>query len=193
MLNMLLFILIAVGGGLSATWVMIERGSALTTEVHGPWTHWTAAGRLDADPYTRAHFLRHAVLPVSTALMGRYHASMDSEGQLLHSSCEYVIEGPEPSRGWWSLAVFDGSGKLIRNDAGRHSFSSDTSMRTPSGRVAIQLARSARPGNWLPTGGAGRLTLVLQVEDPHDATTGGGAGAGDEPHVQLPNVRRVAC
>jgi hypothetical protein len=193
MLNMLLFVLIAVGGGLSATWIMIERGSALTTEVHGPWRHWTAAGRLDADPYTRAHFLRHAVLPVSTALMGRYHASTDSEGQLLHSSCEYVIEGPEPSRGWWSIAVFDANGKLIRNDAGRHSFSSDTAMRTPSGRVALQLARSARPGNWLPTGGAGRLTLVLQVEDPHDATTGGGPGTGDEPHVQLPNVRRVTC
>jgi hypothetical protein len=193
MLNMLLFVLIAVGGGLGATWMMVERGSALTTDVHGPWTHWTAAGRLDADPYTRAHFVRHALLPVSTALIGRYHASTDSEGRPLHSSCEYVLDGPEPSRGWWSLAVFDGSGKLIRNDAGRHSFSSDTAMRTPSGRMAIHLARSARPGNWLPTGGAGRLTLVLQVEDPHDATSGGVVGTGDEPHVQLPDVRRVAC
>ncbi len=193
MLNMLLFVLIAVGGGLSATWMMVERGSALTTEVHGPWTHWTAAGRLDADPYTRAHFVRHALLPVSTSLIARYHASTDSDGQPLHSSCEYVLEGPEPSRGWWSLAVFDASGKLIRNDAGRHSFTSDTAMRAPSGRVAIHLARSARPGNWLPTGGAGSLTLVLQVEDPHDATTGGTGDTDDEPIVQLPAVRRVGC
>jgi hypothetical protein len=193
MLNMLLFVLVAVGGGLGATWMMVERGSALTTEVHGPWTHWTAAGRLDADPYTRAHFVRHALLPVSTALLSRYHASTDSEGRALHSSCEYVLDGPEPSRGWWSLAVFDGSGKLIRNDAGRHAFSSDTAMRSPSGRIAIHLARSARPGNWLPTGGAGRLTLVLQVEDPHDATSGGAVGTGDAPQVQLPDIRRVAC
>ncbi|WP_072390706.1 DUF1214 domain-containing protein [Hyphomicrobium sp. CS1BSMeth3] len=193
MLNMLLFLLIAVGGGLSATWIMIERGSALTTEINGPWTHWTAAGRLDADPYTRAHFARHALLPVSTALIGSYQATLDSEGRPLHSSCEYVLEGPEPSRGWWSLAVFDAGGKLIRNDAGRHSFSSDTAMRAPSGRVAIHLARSARPGNWLPTGGAGRLVLVLQVEDPHDAAMGGAANSGDEPNVQLPSVRRIAC
>ncbi len=193
MLNILFFILIAVGGGLGATWMMVERGSALTTEVHGPWTHWTAAGRLDADPYTRAHFVRHALLPVSTALIGRYHASIDGEGRPLHSSCEYVLEGPEPSRGWWSVAVFDASGKLIRNDAERHSFSSDTAMRTPSGRVAIHLARSARPGNWLPTGGAGRLTLVLQVEDPHDSAMGAVGSTGDELPVQLPAIRRLAC
>ena len=104
-----------------------------------------------------------------------------------------MLEGPQPARGWWSLAVFDASGKLIRNDAGRHSFSSDTVMRAPSGRVAIHLARSARPGNWLPTGGAGRLTLVLQIEDPHDATMGGAPETDDEQPVQLPAVRRVGC
>lgn len=188
-INLLIFVLVAVGGGLGATWLMVERGSALTTEVQGPWAYWTAAGRLDADPYTRAHFARHSLLPVSTALMARYHASADSEGQPLHSSCEYQLEGGEPSRGWWSLAVFDARGKLIRNDAARYSFSSDTAMRSPSGRVTIHLARSARPGNWLPTGGAGRLTLVLQVEEPHDD----GTPSGDDGRVQLPEIKRVAC
>lgn len=189
LINLVVFVLVAVGGGLTATWMMVERGSALTTEVQGPWTHWVAAGRLDADPYTRAHFVRHALLPVSSTLMGRYHASADSDGNPLHSSCEYQVDGPEPSRGWWSVAVYDARGKLIRNDAARYSFSSDTALRTPSGRVVIHLARSARPGNWLPTGGAGRLTLVLQAEDPHDAS----AGAADEPIVQLPIIRKVSC
>ena len=189
LINLVVFVLIAVGGGLSATWMMVERGSALTTEVHGPWTYWMAAGRLDADPYTRAHFVRHSLMPMSTALMARYHASTDSAGQPLHSSCEYQIEGSEPTRGWWSVAVFDARGKLIRNDAGRYSFSADTVMRAPSGRVAIHLARSARPGNWLPTGGAGSLTLVLQVEDPHETSAGG----LDEPPVQLPSIRRIGC
>ncbi len=189
LINLLIFVLVAVGGGLSATWMMVERGSALTTEVQGPWTSWTAAGRLDADPYTRAHFARHSLLPVSTTLMARYHASTDSDGQPLHSSCEYQLDGAEPSRGWWSLAVFDARGKLIRNDAGRHSFSADTAMRTPSGRVTIHLARSARPGNWLPTGGAGRLTLVLQAADSQDATAPG----SDDTRIQLPEIRRVSC
>lgn len=188
-INLLIFVLVAVWGGLSATWMMVERGSALTTEVKGPWAYWTAAGRLDADPYTRAHFARHSLLPVSTALIARYHASTDSEGQPLHSSCEYQLDGAEPSRGWWSVAVFDSRGKLIRNDAARYSFSADTAMRSPSGRVTIHLARSARPGNWLPTGGAGRLTLVLQAEDPHED----GAPSTDETRVQLPEIKRVAC
>lgn len=189
LINLVVFVMIAVGGGLTATWIMVERGSALTTSVQGPWSHWLSAGRLDADPYTRAHFVRHALLPVSSALMSRYHASTDNDGNPLHSSCEYLVEGTEPPTGWWSLAVFDAQGKLIRNDAARYSFSSDTAIRAPSGRVAIHLARSARPGNWLPTGGAGRLTLVLQIEDPHEAT----AGTADEPQVQLPVIRKVAC
>ena len=71
----------------------------------------------------------------------------------------------------------------------RRGVSADTAMRSPSGRVVIHLARSARPGNWLPTGGAGRLTLVLQVEDPHDA----GTPSADETRVQLPEIKRVAC
>jgi hypothetical protein len=189
LINLVVFVLIAVGGGLTATWMMVERGSALTTEVHGPWTYWVAAGRLDADPYTRAHFVRHSLMPMSTALMARYHASIDSDGQPLHSSCEYRLEGSEPTRGWWSVAVFDARGKLIRNDAGRHSFSSDTALRAPSGRIVIHLARSARPGNWLPTGGAGRLTLVLQAEDPND----GSATPDEDAQVRLPDIRRVAC
>ena len=35
--NVILFLLIAIGGGLGSAWVMIERGSALTTERVGPW------------------------------------------------------------------------------------------------------------------------------------------------------------
>ncbi len=42
--------------GLGTSWYMIDVGTRLTTEQHGPWVGWTSAGRADADPYTRAHF-----------------------------------------------------------------------------------------------------------------------------------------
>ena len=148
-----------------------------------------AGGSLGLGPALLVILLAPEVYRPLREMASRYHASADSGGAPLHSSCEYLVEGPEPSRGWWSVAVFDARGKLIRNDAARHSFSSDTALRAPSGRIVIHLARSARPGNWLPTGGAGSLTLVLQVEDPHETSAGG----LDEPPVQLPSIRRIGC
>ena len=59
---------------------------------------------------------------------------------------------------WWSLAAFDGQGGLIQNAAERYAFSSDSVMREPDGRAVITLARDARPGNWLPIGGAAGST-----------------------------------
>lgn len=85
------------------------------------------------------------------------------------------------NEGWWTIALYDDSGHLIPNAAGRHAFNSSTIMRRPDGSFLVSLARDARPGNWLPTGGAGRLTLVLTLIEAGDAS-----GA-------LPEIRRVAC
>ena len=59
---------LAVGGGLGTAWYMVEAGSRLSTRSFGPWTTWTAAGRPDADPYTRAHTARNALLPLVSTL-----------------------------------------------------------------------------------------------------------------------------
>ena len=55
---------------------------------------------------------------------------------------------------------------LIPNSAERHSFTSQTIAANPDGSFFIVLAREARPGNWLPVGGAGRLTLMLTMIEP---------------------------
>lgn len=190
-LNVILFLVVAVGGGLGSSWYMIEKGSHLTTRAIGPWVAWTAAGRPDADPYTRAHFTRRGMLPVTSALAATFEARTDNDGQTLFSTCEYLIEGDEPRAAFWSLAVFDDNGGLIPNAADRHSFNSATVMRGPTGRLDVVLARSARPGNWLPTGSAGRIALVFTVEDPRDP---GNSGALVPPErVPLPSIRRLTC
>ncbi|MGE0701980.1 MAG: DUF1214 domain-containing protein [Hyphomicrobiaceae bacterium] len=185
--NVIMFLLIAIVGGLGSSWYMIERGSVVTTRTQGPWTAWVAAGRADADPYTRAHFIRRGMLPVSSALALTFEAVSDNEGQRLHSSCEYAIDGEEPQSHFWSLSVFDEQGRLIPNAAERYSYNSATVLRTSGGRLSIALARSARPGNWLPTGGAGRLSLVLTVEEARDATETGKGG------WRPPAIKRVSC
>lgn len=185
--NVILFVGLAVVGGLGSSWYMIEKGSRLTTTVSGPWVAWKSAGRADADPYTRAHFLRRGMLPVSATLAQTYQAATDSDGQTLYSSCDYVIEGDEPSAAFWSLAVFDESGRLIPNPAERYAFNSSNIMRPANGRFDVRLARNARPGNWLPTGGAGRITLLFTLEEPRST------GIDDGRQLQLPAIRRIAC
>lgn len=189
--NVILFLVVAVAGGLGSSWYMIEKGSRLTTRTNGPWVAWTAAGRPDADPYTRAHFIRRGMLPVTSALTLTFEARVDNDGQALFSTCEYLIEGEEPRAAFWSLAVFNGVGDLIPNAADRHSFNSATLMRGPTGKLEAIVARSARPGNWLPTGNAGHIALVLSVEDPREP---GNTSAVTPPErVVLPSIRRLTC
>ena len=185
--NVILFVGLAVIGGLGSSWYMIEKGSPLTTIRSGPWVAWKAAGRADADPYTRAHFLRRGMLPVSSSLALTYQATADSDGQTLYSSCDYVIEGEEPKVAFWTLAVFDEAGQLIPNPAERFAFNSASVMRPANGGIDIRLARNARPGNWLPTGGAGRISLVFTLEEPR------AAGNDDSRSPLLPSIRRIAC
>lgn len=187
--NVVVFVSIAVAGGLGSSWYMIERGSALTTRAQGPWVTWTAAGRMDADPYTRAHFARRGVLPLSSTIALTYEATRDSDGRPLTSGCDYAVEGEDLAAAWWSLAVYDEAGRLIPNAAERYAYNSATVMRSPGGSFAITLARDVRPGNWLPAGSAGRLTLMLSLEEPQ----GSGAAPDEAGEAALPRIRRTAC
>ena len=184
-----LFIGVVLILGLGSSWYMIERGSSLTTLTVGPWVSWTAAGRTDADPYTRAHEARLGILPLSTEVAQTFIARVDGEGRTLHSSCDYVIEGVEDSAFWWSLTVFDANGRLIPNVLGRYGFTSDTMAINPNGTYAARLSRDAHPGNWLPIGGAGRLAIAFTVLDLDTRTI---AQDGEVERL-IPTITRKGC
>lgn len=160
-----LFIGVVLLLGLGSSWYMIENGSPLSTVTAGPWTAWIAAGRTDADPYTRAHQARLGILPLSTEVAETYIAKADGDGRTLHSSCDYAVVGHQIPGLWWSLTVFDAAGRLIPNTLGRYTFTSDTMAINPDGSFEVVLSRDASPGNWLPVGGAGRLALAFTVVD----------------------------
>lgn len=189
-INLIVFVVIALGFGVWSSWVLVERGSRLTTRTSGPWVMWTAAGRPDADPYTRAHFVRSGSLPLSSTAIHTWVARVDDEGQGLHSSCEYALQGDGLEGEWWSLTLFDEKGRLIANSAERYSFTSRTIALGADGSYIVTLARDARPGNWLPTGGAGRPVLVLTRPAPRPNAT----PAEIEAALRvLPAIRRIAC
>ncbi len=176
--------------GLGSSWYMVEAGNRLTTVSKGPWIMWPSAGRKNADPYTRAHFARRGTLALSTEVARTYSARTDSDGAGLHSSCDYAISGEDLNNRWWSIAVFDGSGKLIPNTLQRYTYTRDTAAINANGTTLMTLSRDVGPGNWLPTGGAGRLVVIFTVIDlkPVALTV----KANDEQQT-LPTIRRVTC
>jgi hypothetical protein len=178
--------------GIGSSWYMIEVGTRLTTARQGPWTAWTSAATQHVDPYTRAHYARRGSLPLSASIATTFEARFDQDGQRLHSSCEYLLESPPLEANWWSLAVYDAGGLLIPNSADRHAFTSETYAPNPDGGFYIVLARDARPGNWLPVGGAGRLTLLLTLVEPRSAPAAGDPFAEVKPEP-LPAIKRIGC
>jgi hypothetical protein len=186
--NLAAIAVLGIGGGLGSAWYMVEAGSRLSTRSFGPWTTWLAAGRPDADPYTRAHTARNALLPITSTLELTFYAKTDGEGAQLQSACDYAVTVEGLEGAWWNLAAFDRRGGLIPNGADRYAFSSDSAMREPDGRAVIVVARDARPGNWLPVG-AGKITLVLTVQDAVRAAAAhtGGSIKG------MPTIRKIGC
>lgn len=183
-------VVIALALGVLSSRHMITHGSGLTTMTYGPWHYWTEAGRTSADPYTRAHIAKSGTLRLSSDAAGVFEANADAQGAYLHSSCDYVLEGPYAQGLWWSIAVFDSRGLLIANDAERYAFTSDTAAANPDGSYIVTLGRDARPGNWLPTGGAGRLVVVFTLLDP---ATGISEEQRAERYKLLPDIRREGC
>jgi len=189
--NIGLFIGVALVLGIGSSWYMIEVGTRLTTLRQGPWAAWTNAGTADVDPYTRAHFARRGSLPVSGSIALTLEARHDQDGQRLHSSCEYLLEAAPLEASWWSLAVYDAHGLLIQNVADRYAFTSESYAPNPNGSFYVVLARDARPGNWLPVGGAGRLTLLLTLVEPRGVQYDDPTAGTTLP--QLPVIRRIGC
>lgn len=186
-----LFILVVLIGGFGSAYYMIDTGSSLTTVSAGPWTMWTTAARADADPYTRAHYARLGALPLSTDVAETWLARSDDAGSALHSSCDYEVTLRPPQTSWWSLAVFDRDGRLIQNAAERYVFTSDTAAIAPDGRFVGLLSRSAGGGNWLPTSGAGNLSVVYTVIDMSVAT--GTGEIAEDPESRVPSITAKGC
>jgi hypothetical protein len=185
-----IFLAVTVIGGAGSAWIMAHSGTRLTTLTSGPWIAWPSSGRPDADPYTRAHTVRLGLLPLSSNVALTFHALTDGDGARLSSSCEYLIEHDGTDIAWWSLALFDDAGNLVRSPSERHAFNANTAVRESDGGYVVSLARDARPGNWLPTIGAGRMTLAWTIQDAKLMAQ------MDDAAVRarvLPTVRKVGC
>jgi len=172
LLGVLFALMIAAGSGLGATWFAVTHAAAFGPIRVGAWTAWPKTGTPDIDPYARATMARNGDLPVASGDGIAFFARGDDAGRALDGRCDIVLEGITPAARFWTLTLYDPDGRLIVNAADRYAFTSEEITRQADGHFVIAIAPRARAGNWLPTGGADHIMLVLRLYDtPVGATT----------------------
>ena len=184
-LEIAVYALIAAAIGLPSAWYMIDTGSALTRLSDGPWRRWTAAGAINADPYTRAHFARAGWLPMNSSSARYYQATRDSNGDPLFADCDYAISGNEPAALRWTLDAYDMQGLLLEPGAGPATLSSLSALPGPGGTMAIKVSQSTSPGNWLNVTGTARMQLLLTVYGYQQLTAVAARPAEADQHIRI--------
>jgi hypothetical protein len=180
--------LIAAAVGLGATWLTLTRGVAFGSLNIGAWTAWPKSGSVDIDPYARANIARTGELPTGMGDGVAFYARSDDARNSFDGRCTFTISGMTPVARYWTITLYNPEGKLVANSIDRHSFTSDEIVRDSDGGFAITVAPLARPGNWLPTGGADKFVLVLRLYD-----TPIGVSTGTTKEGPMPAIVQKGC
>lgn len=184
-----LFVLtVAIGGGAASVWYLLNSQAGIGSVTIGGWTTFPKIGTPGADPYSKARIAREGVLSLGRAEGLTFIAERDSAGNLLRRDCGYHVEGSTPPARFWTLFAADGSlAVLDAGSAGPSATHSQEILRRPDNSFSIALGPRPAAGNWIPTSGAGPMTLLLTLYDtPVEANSG-------IDGVQLPKVLRTVC
>ena len=174
--------------GLGATWLTLTRNTAFGAVRIGAWTAWPRTGSVDIDPYARAGFSRTGELPIGLGDGIAFLARNDDVGRPFDGRCDVAVKGTTPPARFWTITLYDPEGHLIGNLAERYGFTSEEVVRASDGSFELVAAPRARPGNWLPTGGAERYVLLLRL---YDTPVGVATRAGRE--APMPSIDTRAC
>ena len=174
--------------GLGATYLALTRGAAFSALSIGSWTARPKTGTIDADPYARATIARTGQLPIALGDGVSFTAQGDDNGKLLDGRCDVALSGVTPAARFWTLTLYNADGALVANSVNRYGFTSQEIVRHADGSFEITVAPRANSGNWLPTGGVERYTLVLRF---YDTAVGVSTKAGRE--VPMPAINTRSC
>jgi hypothetical protein len=184
----LLALLIATAVGLGATWLTATRGTDLGTLTIGAWTARPRTGTADIDPYSRAAIARSGELPIGTGDGIAFTATADDGKKPLDGRCDVVVSGVTPPARFWTLSLYDRKGRLVANSLQRYGFTSEEIVRNSDGSFELHVAARARAGNWLPTGGIERYTLMLRLYD-----TPVGVATRTQRDAPMPSIATAGC
>jgi hypothetical protein len=179
---------LAAAVGLGSTWMTTTRGTELGALTIGAWTARPRTGTVDIDPYSRATITRNGELPIGTGDGIAFTALTDDKKKPLDGRCDIVVSGVTPAARFWTLALYDTKGRLVANALQRYGFTSQEIVRGADGGFEIRVASRARAGNWLPTGGIERYSLMLRLYD-----TPVGVATRTQRDAPMPQIATVGC
>jgi hypothetical protein len=179
---------LAAAVGLGSTWMTTTRGTELGTLTIGAWTARPRTGTTDIDPYSRATITRNGELPIGTGDGIAFTARADDKKKLLDGRCDVVVSGVTPAARFWTLTLYDNKGRLVANSLQRYGFTSQEIVRGADGGFEIHIASRSRAGNWLPTGGIERYSLMLRLYD-----TPVGVATRTQRDAPMPQIATVGC
>jgi hypothetical protein len=179
---------LAAAVGLGSTWMTTTRGTELGTLTIGAWTARPRTGTTDIDPYSRATITRNGELPIGTGDGIAFTARADDKKKALDGRCDVVVSGVTPAARFWTLTLYDNKGRLVANSLQRYGFSSQEIVRGADGGFEIHIASRSRAGNWLPTGGIERYSLMLRLYD-----TPVGVATRTQRDAPMPQITTVGC
>ncbi|MEA2935339.1 MAG: hypothetical protein QOD74_1985 [Variibacter sp.] len=174
--------------GLGATWLAVTHSVAFGGLRLSAWTAHPKNGTQDIDPYARAAIARSGELPIGSGDGIAFSAHTDDTKRLLDGRCNVSVVGITPAARLWTLTLYDPEGNLVANAVNRYGFTSQELVRRSDGSFEISVGPRARPGNWLPTGGAERYVLILRL---YDSPFGVATRAGRE--TTMPSVTTGQC
>lgn len=184
----LLALLLAAVVGIGTTWMTTTRGTEVGTLTIGAWTARPRIGSADIDPYSRATIVRNGELPIGAGDGVAFKASRDDRNKPLDGRCDVVVSGVTPPARFWTLTLYDAKGRLVANSLQRYGFTSQEIIRGSDGGFEIRVTSRSRAGNWLPTGGIERYTLMLRLYD-----TPVGVATRSKRDAPMPAVATVGC
>ncbi|TGT69065.1 DUF1214 domain-containing protein [bacterium M00.F.Ca.ET.159.01.1.1] len=184
----LLSLAMAIGLGGYSVWYALNAQDGVGAIRIGRWTAFPEMGTLAADPYSKARVAREGVLALGQAEGLAFVAERDDAGEPLKRECTYSIEGGYPAARFWTLYAADQSlGVIDTGKTRRSALQSYEVLRQPDNSVVITVGNRPAPGNWLLTGGSGKMYFVLTFYDTPIASS---TGLSD---VTLPRILKAGC
>lgn len=174
LLNVLVVLVIALGGGIWATDYTLDHFDGFGELQLGAWSAYPASGTTDADPYSKARAARKAYLAIGTAEGLPFYARRDSNGRELQRGCTYRLSGFTPSARFWTLYPANADLiPIVPRDGLPKALHSREVLYENDGRVDVTIGQNASPNNWLAVNGNGALVLVMTLYDSPAASSSG--------------------
>ena len=164
-LHLIISLAIALVIGAWSARVTIASWPAIAAEQYGVWRILPELGQQTASPYSKAYQHLAPRMFLGTTEGAIFTASEDDQGRPLNPLCSYRLEGEIALAALFTLHAISADGAWIRASDNQKGWLHSDELLYRGDQYVIEVAASARPGNWLAINSFAPFTLVMTQYD----------------------------